>query len=58
MKEWIAYAAFRCEVAGFATDTIDIQCRYFEFENEADIEPVLQNLPTRTDQNEAGETVA
>ena len=58
MKKWIAYAAYRCEIAGFATDTIDIQCRYFEFENEADIEPALQNVPTHIYLNEAGETVA
>ncbi|MBC7756395.1 MAG: DUF5071 domain-containing protein [Bdellovibrio sp.] len=58
MKKWIAYAAYRCEIAGFATDTIDIQCRYFEFENEAEIEPALQNSPTHTYLNEAVETVA
>jgi Domain of unknown function (DUF5071) len=58
MKKWIAYAAYRCEVAGYATDTIDIQCRYFEFDNERGIEPALQNAPTHTYQNEAGETVA
>jgi Domain of unknown function (DUF5071) len=57
MKKWIAYAAYRCEVAGFATDTIDIQCRYFEFADERDIEPALQNAPAHTYQNEAGETV-
>jgi hypothetical protein len=58
MKKWIAYAAYRCEVAGFATDTIDIQCRYFEFADERDIEPALQNMPPHTFKNEAGETVA
>lgn len=58
MRKWLAYAAYRCEVAGFATDTIDIKCRYFEFENESDIEPALQNVAAHTYKNEAGETVA
>ena len=58
MKKWIAYAAYRCEIAGFSTDTIDIQCRYFEFEDEHDIEPALQASPNHTFLNEAGETVA
>jgi Domain of unknown function (DUF5071) len=58
MKKWIAYAAYRCEIAGFSTDTIDIQCRYFEFEDERDIEPALQSAPNHTFLNEVGETVA
>jgi Domain of unknown function (DUF5071) len=57
MKKWIAYAAYRCEVAGFATDTIDIQCRYFEFADERDIEPTLKAALNHTYINEAGETV-
>jgi hypothetical protein len=57
MKKWIAYAAYRCEVAGFASDTIDIQCRYFEFADENDIDPALKALPNHTYKNENGETV-
>jgi hypothetical protein len=57
LKKWLAIAAYRCEVAGIGKDIVDLQTRYFEFENERDIEPALRNAPPQSYTNEVGDIV-
>jgi hypothetical protein len=57
LKKWLAIAAYRCEVARVGKDIVDLQTRYFEFENECDIEPALRNAPPHSYTNEAGDIV-
>jgi hypothetical protein len=56
MAPRIALVTYRCEVAGIASDSIDIQVRYFD-DPATDIEAYLQNEPTQSYLNEKGELV-
>jgi hypothetical protein len=57
-KKHLAIAAYRCEVAGIPHDDfIDIQVKYFEFENESRIEVALIAEPSHSYLNANGEKV-
>ena len=43
MDRWLAIAAYRCEVAGVPTESLDIQVRYFEAESAEEVESRLYN---------------
>jgi hypothetical protein len=57
MERWLAIVAFRCEVAGEATDSIDIQVRYLEAESAEEIDRRLRGEPVQSYLNEEGEVV-
>ena len=57
-KKYLAIVAYRCEVAGIPHDDfIDIQVKYFEFENELQIKPALLAEPSHSYLNANGEKV-
>jgi hypothetical protein len=58
MEPSLVIAAFRCEVAGKPTDSIDIQVRYFATGTAAEIEERLRSQETVSYLNGAGETVS
>ena len=37
MNRWLAIVAYRCEVAGVPTESLDIQVRYFEAESAEEV---------------------
>lgn len=55
---YLAMAAYRCDVAGEQTDSLDIQVRYFERGTAREIEEALRSEPARSYENENGETVS
>ena len=57
MERWLAIVAFRCEVAGVSTDSIDIQVRYFEADSLEEIEARLHAEPVQSYTNSDGELV-
>ena len=57
MERWLAIVAYRCEVAGEPTDSIDISVRYLEAESEEDVESQLKALPVCSYENQYGELV-
>jgi hypothetical protein len=57
MERWLAIVAYRCEVAGEPTDSIDIQVRYLRAEFEEDIESQPKAQPICSYDNEYGELV-
>lgn len=58
MERWLAIVAYRCEVAGVPTDSIDIQVRYFEAESEDEIELQIESKPACSYENVDGELVS
>ena len=58
MERWLAIVAYRCEVAGTPSDSIDIQVRYLEAESEDHVESLLKAQPVCTYENIDGEVVA
>jgi len=57
MQRWLAIVAYRCEVAGEPTDSIDIQVRYLEAESEDHVESLLKAQPVCSYENNDGEEV-
>lgn len=57
MARWLAIVAYRCEVAGAPSDSLDIQVRYFEAESKEEIEDRLIAQPTCSYENEDGDQV-
>src|SRR5690349_12933561 len=57
MDALLAIVAYRCEVAGVPTESIDIQVRYFSSMLESEIEAFLQAEPVNSYSNDLGETV-
>jgi hypothetical protein len=57
MERWLAIVAYRCEVAGTPTDSIDIQIRYLEADSEEEIEARLKAQPICSYDNGTGELV-
>jgi hypothetical protein len=57
MERWLAIVAYRCEVAGTPTDSIDIQVRYLEAESEDHVESLLKAQPVCSYENNDGEIV-
>ena len=53
----LAIAAYRCQVAGIPTESIDIQVRYFSTEQESEISEFLSNEKTHPYFNSDGELV-
>lgn len=51
-------AAYRCDVAGEPTDSVDIQVRYFERGTVREIEEALRSEPPHSYENESGEIVS
>jgi hypothetical protein len=56
MSARIAIVAYRCEVAGVASDSLDIQVRYFE-DTSIDIPTFLREEPTQSYSNDLDELV-
>jgi hypothetical protein len=56
MAASIAIAAYRCEVAGISSDSLDIQVRYFE-DTSIDIASFLRDEPTHSYLNDSDELV-
>ena len=57
MECWLAIIAYRCEVAGEPTDSIDVQVRYLEAESVKDVESQLKAQPVCSYENQYGELV-
>src|SRR3954471_12680086 len=57
MERWLAIVAYRCEVAGERTDSIDIQVRYLEADSEEEVESRLKAQPICSYENNDGELV-
>ncbi len=55
---FLAMAAYRCDVAGEPTDSVDIQVRYFERGTVREIEEALRSEPPHSYENESGEIVS
>lgn len=55
---FLAITAYRCDVAGEPTDSLDIQVRYFERGTVREIEEALRSEPPHSYENESGETVS
>jgi hypothetical protein len=45
MNRWLAIVAYRCEVAGVPTDSLDIQVRYFEADSAEEVKSRLYDQP-------------
>jgi hypothetical protein len=58
MTQWLAIAAYRCEVAGEGTDSIDFQVRYFTCEHEYQVEELLRAEPVSSYLNDNNEQVS
>jgi hypothetical protein len=58
MEESLAIVAYRCEVAGEPTESIDIQVRYFASGTASEIEERLRTEATHSYANDHGETVS
>ena len=57
MTTRLALVAYRCEVNGIPTDSLDIQVRYFS-DLSVDIEPFLRQEPTHSYRNAKNEVVS
>ncbi len=57
MERWFAIVAFRCEVAGKSTDSIDIQVRYLEADSIEEINARMHAEPIQSYENNDGELV-
>jgi hypothetical protein len=57
MERWLAIVAYRCEVAGAPTESIDIQVRYLEAESAEEVEAMLTAQPICSYENNDGELV-
>ena len=57
MESSLAIAAYRCEVVGSPTDSIDVQVRYFETLSPDQIEAALRSEPTSSYTNGEGQVV-
>jgi hypothetical protein len=57
MTEYLAIAAYRCFVSGAATDSIDIQVRWFVAEDEEAVRSVLLAEPAHRYENGEQEPV-
>jgi len=57
MSQWLAIAAYRCEVAGEPTDSLDIQTRFFNLSTDILVEQALRSEAPATYLNDAGESV-
>jgi hypothetical protein len=55
---YLAMAAYKCEVAGEATDSLDIQVRYFERGTVREIEEALRSEQPHSYENEGGQIVS
>lgn len=56
-QPWLAIVAYRCEVAGAPTDSIDIQVRYFTADCVEEIESQIRLEPIHSYTNPIGELV-
>jgi hypothetical protein len=57
MERWLVIVAYRCEVAGTPTDSIDIQVPYLEAESEEEIEARIHADSIQSYTNNDGEIV-
>jgi hypothetical protein len=57
MEQSLAIVAYRCEVAGSPTESLDIQVRYFKTLSQEQIKAALRAEPVCSYTNEAGELV-
>jgi hypothetical protein len=57
LMPYLAMAAYRCEVAGEPTDSLDIQVRYFDQTSQRKVEEPLRSEPPHSYANEAEEAV-
>lgn len=57
MKRWLVIAAYTCRVSGALSEGIDFQVRFFDFENEFQVEEALRAEPRRKYLNSDDETV-
>lgn len=55
---FLAMAAYKCDVAGEPTDSLDIQVRYFERGTVREIEEALRSESPHSYENESGEIVS
>jgi len=55
---YLAMAAYKCEVAGEVTDSLDVQVRYFEQGTVREIEEALRSEQPHSYENEGGEIVS
>ena len=58
MSAAVVIVAYRCEVAGEPTESLDIQVRYFASFSPAEIERRLRSESPNSYANDAGETVS
>jgi len=58
MERSLAIVAYRCEVAGIPTESLDIQVRYFEASSHEQIEAALQSETITSYTNAEGQLVA
>jgi len=57
VEQWLAIVAFRCEVAGKLTDSLDFQVRCLYADSLEDVEERIQSKPTVSYENDFGEMV-
>jgi Domain of unknown function (DUF6968) len=55
---YLAMAAYKCDVAGEATDSLDIQVRYFERGTMREVEEALRSEQPHSYENEGGQIVS
>jgi hypothetical protein len=58
MQAAVAIVAYRCEVGGEPTDSLDIQVRYFSSFSPSEIEQRLRSESPNTYENDSGEVVS
>jgi len=57
MERSLAIVAYRCEVSGRPTESLDIQVRYFEMSSQEQIEAALRSEPVASYTNSDGQLV-
>jgi hypothetical protein len=57
MSPRLALVAYRCEINGTPSDTLDLQVRYFD-DATVDIEPFLRQEPVHSYRNASNEVVS
>lgn len=57
MSRWLAIVAYRCEVAGVPSDSLDLQVRYFEAESAEEVASRICDEPDAEYMNGDGELV-
>jgi hypothetical protein len=57
VKQWLSIVAYRCEVAGVATDSIDIQVRHYIADSSEQVDARVRAEPVISYTNEDGDVV-